>query len=443
MSGLQEPSFEQLAVRAVEYATKRGADEAAATVRKGRSISVQYRDGDLELLREAQSSALSIFLFVDNRYSSHSTCDLRPTTLDGFIDHAIELTRLLGQDPCRRLADPKLYEGRPDDDLEIWDPAYQDLDPERRKALAREAEAVARANEGPIISATGSYTDQQSVMTRVHSNGFSGAQRGTQFWVGAEVSVRDAGERRPEDWHFAGSRRISMLPSPAEVGSQAAKRAVARMGQKKLSSGETRVLVDSRAAGRLVGALVGAMSGAALQQKRSFLLDRLGQRIASPLLTLIDDPLLPGGFGSRHFDSDGISSRRRRLIGEGVLEEYLLDVYYALKLGAEPTGGGTSNLVFSGGEHDVAGLAKEMGSGIYVTGILGGNTDGTTGDFSHGIVGFEVSGGSIKGPVGEMNITGTHADLWDRLIAVGNDPYPYSANRVPSLLFDSVAVSGA
>jgi PmbA protein len=437
-----EEGLEQLAARAVAYATARGAKEAAASARKSRSVSVQYRDGEIEQLRDALSAGLSISLYVDGRYSSHSTSDLRVDAVEAFIDHAIALTRLLGEDPHRGLADPALYENRPIDDLEAWDERYDALDPARRKALAAEAEAAARGADGPIISATGSYSDGRGESARVHSNGFSGTHRGTQFWVGAEVSVRDEGDRKPEDWHFAGARRLAGLPDAAEVGREAARRALSRLGQKKLPSGEMPMVLDGRVAGRLLGALLGAMSGAALQQKRSFLLDKQGQKVGSPLLTLVDDPLLPGGFASRHFDGDGISSRRRTLIEGGVLAEYLVDVYYGRKLGMAPTGGGTSNLILPPGDKDVAGLLRDVGRGVYVTGILGGNADGTSGDFSHGIVGFEIVDGKLGGPIGEMNVTGSHAHLWERLVAVGNDPYPYASYRLPTMVFDRIAVSG-
>ncbi len=434
--------LEQVAAGAVEHATRRGAKEAAASVRRSRAVSVEYRNGELEQLRDSQSSGLSIALFVDGRYSSNVTSDLRPSAVKEFIERSIELTRLLAEDPYRGLADPELYENRPTTDLESWDPSYDELDPEQRKKSAMETARAGRAAEGPIISATGSYTDQRGELARVHSNGFAGAHRATQFWLGAEVSVRDEGDRKPEDWHFAGSRLLSRLAEPEEVGREAARRARSRLGQKKLAGGEMTVIVDSRVAGLLGSVLLGAISGVALHQKRSFLLGGLEKRVGSPRLTLIDDPLMPGGFGSRHFDSDGMSSRKRTLFDGGVLREYLLDVYYARKMGMEPTGGGVANLVLPPGEKSVEQLAEDVGSGVYVTGVLGGNADGTTGDFSHGIVGFEITGGKIGDPVGEMNVTGSHANLWDRLVAVGNDPYPYSANRLPSLVFDKVAVSG-
>jgi PmbA protein len=232
------------------------------------------------------------------------------------------------------------------------------------------------------------------------------------------------------------------LPEPRTVAAEAARRALARRGQQKIESGNMPVVLENRATNRLVGHLLEAMSGRSIQQRRSFLLGKKGERIGGKSLTLIDDPLLVGGLASQHFDSDGISARRRTLIDGGLLKEYLVDVYYARKLGVDPTGGATSNLILQRGERDPQALIGTIDRGIYVTSILGGNADPTTGDFSHGVSGFEIVNGTLGRPVGEMNVTGSHVDLWNKLSEVGNDPNPYSRWRLPTMVFDDLSVSG-
>ncbi|RMG16723.1 MAG: TldD/PmbA family protein [Deltaproteobacteria bacterium] len=438
---MSERLLEQ-AERAVELARRKGAEEVRATVQRGRSVSISVREGAVEKAQESVSTSLSLGIFVDERFSTHSTSDLRPDALERFVERAVAMTRLLSPDPYRRLPEPERYGPPPAEDLELYDPAHASLDTETRIAAAKAAESGARAQKGPILSVTAGWSDVESESARVHSNGFSGTVRGTRFWVGAEVSVQDEGDRRPEDWHYEGARFRADLRDPEAIGARAAARALSRLGQRKLPSGTYTVVVENRVAGRLLGSLLAPLSGSALYLGKSFLKDRLGETIGAPTLSVVDDPLLPRGFGSRPFDGDGLPAARRTLFEGGVLRSYLLDVYYARKLGMEPTGGGTSNVVLLPGERDLDEIVAGVERGILVTGLLGGNADSTSGDFSHGIVGFSIEGGALAAPIGEMNIDGNHRDLWKRLAEVGSDPYPFSAMRVPTLRFDAVEVSG-
>jgi len=430
------------AARAVERAQALGAAEVRASTSRQRAIHVSYRDGAVEQIEESTSSSLSVALYVDGRYSEHGTNDLRPEALDAFLARAIDLTRLLAPDPHRALPEPSLYEGRPDLDLDLFEPDYEAQTTEARVERARVAWEAARAVEGPIISATASTSDTYGESARVTSNGFSGEQGGTQFWVSVEVSVQDEDGRRPEAYDLAGGRRVADVSDPAAVGAEAARRALARLGQRKGPSGRTTLVVDPRAGGRLLGTLLGAMTGSAAYKKSTFLLGREGEAIGSELLTLVDDPLVPGGLGSRLYDGDGMPSRRRTLVSQGRLEELLLGVYYARKLGRAPQGGGLSNLSLRPGERSQAEIIAGIDRGILVTGFMGGNSDGTQGDFSHGVRGFEILGGELAGPVGEMNADGNHCELWHRLVEVGDDPYRFSSRKTPTLVFEGVEVSG-
>jgi PmbA protein len=301
---------------------------------------------------------------------------------------------------------------------------------------------AARAEKGPILSVSAGYNDSIGESVRVHSNGFFGSRRSTRFSLWADVTIKDPDGRRPQDWYAASAHRLGDLEDPTNVGKKAAARAVARSGQIKVKSATLPLVVENRVAGHLLARFLDGMYGSALQQKRSFLAGKLGQPVGSKLLTLVDDPLLVGGFGSRHFDGDGISARRRVLVDKGVLKSYLIGVYYGRKLGMAPTGGSTSNLILPPGRKSAEELVAGIKHGIFVTTLLGGNSDSTTGDFSHGIVGFEIVDGKRGRAIGEMNITGSHSRLWTRLAEVGNDPYPYSSWRVPTVILDGVSVSG-
>jgi PmbA protein len=200
--------------------------------------------------------------------------------------------------------------------------------------------------------------------------------------------------------------------------------------------------VDSRAAGRLVGALFGPLAAASIQQKRSFLEGKLGASVGSPLLDVKDDPLIPRGLGSRLYDGEGIAAKPFPIFEGGVLRSLFVDVYYGRKLGIAPTTSRASNLTWKLGARSQPELLAALGEGLLVTGFLGGNSNSTTGDFSLGLRGFRVRGGKLAEPVGEMNVSGNHLELWKRLAAVGNDPYRYSAMRTPTLVFEGVQIAG-
>jgi PmbA protein len=191
-----------------------------------------------------------------------------------------------------------------------------------------------------------------------------------------------------------------------------------------------------------VGAFAGALTGAALQQKRSFLEGKAGSEVASPRVDIADEPLVVRGLGSRLFDGEGIRAKRLPLIEKGVLRHFYIDTYYGKKLEMAPTTGGLSNLQWAPGSKSQEQLLADVGDGILVTGFLGGNSNDTTGDFSFGVQGFRVKNGKTAEPISEMNISGNHLQLWKRIVAVGNDPYPYSALYTPTLVFEGVEFAG-
>jgi PmbA protein len=434
----------QVAERCVEVGRKKGAAEVGARAYKVRDVTVQWRDGKLEQINEATTRGVAIQLYVDGRYSSVSSSDLRPAALDTLIADQVQVTRSLTADPFRSLPDPALYGGQASVDLRLEDPAYNTVSPEQRRRLAQEIEAAARDVKGAeaIVSVTTGFSDNRSEVVRVHSNGFKGSRVDTSFWTYAQVSVKDGDGRRPEDGSFAGVRFIGELPAVAEVGRRASERALGRLGARKTESAVLPMAIENRAAGRLVGFLIGPLSAQALQQKRSFYEGKQGALVGSAKLHLGDDPLLPKGFGSRLFDAEGIAARPLPVFENGVLRNYFVDTYYGKKLKVAPTTGSPSNAAWRLGDKGRPELLADLKEGILVTGFLGGNSNGTTGDFSLGVQGFRVRSGQAAEPVAEMNISGNHLELWKRLQAVGNDPYPYSPLRTPTLVFDGVQFAG-
>jgi PmbA protein len=327
--------------------------------------------------------------------------------------------------------------------LQLADPAYAAATTEKRHALVREMEAAClEAGGDKLVSVTATGQDSRAEYVRLTSNGFTGEQETTNFNGGADATVQDEGDRRPNGYSWASSRRQNGLPAPAEIGREAARRTLALLGAKKIPTATLPIVVENRIAGRLVGELLAPLSGQAIQQKRSCLADKKGQKIGSERLTLIADPLVVGGLGSRLFDGDGMAAKKRTIVEGGVVKDFLVDWYYSRKLGCEPTTGSTGNLILPPGPRSVAELMKALGRGILITDFLGGNSNSTTGDFSVGIMGKLFENGEPVQSVAEMNIADNHLRFWQKLAEAANDPWPYSAMRLPSLVFDGVVVAG-
>jgi PmbA protein len=433
-----------LAKKALTIATKKGAQEASASAYRSREVEVGWRDGKVEKVTDATTRGVSLSVYVDHKYSSVSTSDLRDEALERFIDDTISMCKTLAPDEHRSLPDAKLYQGRSSLDLEIRDPTYDAVSAQHRRELAKRLEDAARSVQGAdkILSVSTSVSDSQSSSARVTTNGFEGEITRTSYWLSADVSVKDPDGRRPEDYDYAGARFFSQLPDPVAIGKNATARALSAIGSKKSDSAAMTMIVENRVAGRLLGALLGPLGARALQQKQSFLEGKLKTPIASSVLTITDDPFVRQGFGSRYWDGDGIAAKKLSIIDRGVLQTYYIDDYYGRKLGMAATTGSASNLIFALGHEDLAALMKNIKNGVLVTSFLGGNSNSTTGDYSLGIQGFRVRGGKKEEPVSEMNVSGNQRDLWKKLTAVGNDPYPYSSTRSPTLVFEGVQFAG-
>jgi len=432
-----------LAGWAMETAKAAGADDWRASIRSERSVEISYRQRKPEAIKEASQRGLSIDIYVNGRYSSQSTSDLRRDAMKEFITNAVAMTRLLAADPYRTLPDPQYYEGRPDVDLGLRDSVYETVTPEDRHTMVKEIEdACLNRGGAKVISVTAGQQDSYRESLVLTSNGFEGYRESTGFWAGAEMTVQDEGDRRPNGYHFIGGVKRSSLPSPAEIGVQAAERTLDLLGARKIDTETLPIIVENRSAPNVLGGLLSAMNGRSIQQKQSFLADKKGQKIGSDCFTLIDDPLIVGGLGSRLYDGDGFAARKRVMIEAGVLKEFYVDWYYSRKLDWEPTTGGPSNLVIPPGKRSVQEIMKDLGRGILVTGFIGGNSNSTTGDTSVGILGRLFEGGRPTQAIAEMNIAGNHLEFWHRLAEVANDPWPYSSYRTPSLVFTDIVVSG-
>ncbi|MEX2125439.1 MAG: TldD/PmbA family protein [Woeseia sp.] len=430
------------AAQAVDRAVAAGADDAWVVATQSRDVEFNYRDGALEKVQDAASRNLSVQIYANGRYSSHLTTDLDADRLTGFLQQAVAITAALEPDPHREITPAELFENRPATDLDLVDGSVSRLDREQRLAWCVALDDAARRHER-VISATAGIYDGRVTSASASSNGFSGSSEATYCWLGTRVTLRDRGERRASDSFFAGGTHVGDLPVAGSIAEQALDRALVRLDADKGPTVRTIMLVDSRAASSLIERLLQSAYAQSVQQGRSFWASLTGKKAFSDKLSLIDDPLIRRGLASRLFDNEGISAAVLPIVEVGVVRNIYVDTYYGRKAGMEPTTGSPSNIRVGAGKQSLDELVGDVGEGIYVTSWLGGNADGTTGDFSLGLRGHLIENGVIGRPVGEMNVTGNLRTLFSRLEATGNDVYPYATILSPSLVFADVDFSGA
>jgi PmbA protein len=432
-----------LAAWTIKTAKAAGAENCRVGISSQRFVNISYRERKPENIKEASTRNLGIGLFVNGRYSSQSTSDLRQNALKDFISKGVAATKLLAEDPYRTLPDPKYYQGRAELDLGLVDPDYKKLTPEARHSIVKAVEEACLEKAGPkVISVMAGEYDSHQEYILMASNGFEGYSEATVYQTGAQVTVQDEGDRRPMGFNYAVSVKRKDMPSPEKIGAEAAERTLDLLGGKKIKTETLPIIIENRNVPSILNGFLVAMFGSNIQQKRSFLADKKGKNIGSNCFTIIDDPFVKGGLGSQLFDGDGFAAKKRTMVESGVVKDFYVDWYYSRKLGWEPTTGGPSNLVIPPGKRSVKEIMKDLGRGIFITGFIGGNSNSTTGDTSIGIIGKLFENGESVQSVAEMNIAGNHLEFWNKLVEVANDPWLYSTWRMPSLVFKDVVVSG-
>lgn len=429
-----------LADLVIEHALKGGANQVSVNIYENRSNNIEIRDQKIDSLKESNQSGLSISLYVDKKYSAHSTNRMNKDELFRFIDEAINATRFLAEDEFRSLPDPALYFKGSGPDLNTFDPKLDSVDAKTKINLANLALDEAYKKDDRIISVSSYYSDSITNSVMVTSNGFRGDSGNTRVSLAVTVSLKSL-TGRPNDYWSENALFLDKLKT-TDIGKNALERTINKIDPKKIISGKYSVVVDNRVAGNLIYPVYGALQGSSLYQKQSFLIGKENKPIASPLLTAYDDPLLQSGFGSRLFDDEGLAAVKRSVIEKGVLRSYFIDNYYGKKLGMKPTSGSISNVQFEIGTRSMDEIISSLKKGVLITGFIGGNCNGSTGDFSYGIEGFFIQDGKKVHPVNEMNITGNMNQFWFSLAEVGNDVYENSSIKIPSLMFENVDLSG-
>ncbi len=429
-----------LADEVIAHALKMGAQQASVAIDESRSNEVEIRDRQIDKLTESNRNSLSVRLFVDKKYSAHTTNRLKKDELLKFTSEAIQATRYLAEDEFRMLPEPELYYKGGGKDPGIFDPELETIDPKVKIDIAMNLLEEAFGKDERIVSVTSYYSDSISHSVLVNSNGFRGDTSRTDLSVYVTVSVKtDSG--RPSDYWYESALFFDRLPKTG-TGKRALERVLRKIEPKKINSGKYTMIVENRVVSTLLGPFYDALQGYSIYQKQSFLAGKEGKPVASELMTIEDDPFLPSEPGSRLFDGEGLAAVKRIIVEAGILRNFYIDTYYGRKLKMKPTSGSSSNIIFKKGDKNLEGLIKSLNRGILVTGFNGGNCNGSTGDFSYGIEGFLIEKGEIVHPVNEMNITGNMNDLWFRLADAANDYIEGSSLKIPSLLIDNVDFSG-
>lgn len=433
--------YKELARWAMDECLTQGCQAVRLFIYSGTNTDFDVRDKQLDKLQQSSENQLVFNLYLDGRYGSFSTNRMEKAEIAKFIENAVESVRYLAPDPCRQLPDASRYYQGGLPDLDLCDTSLGTISPDEKLQLAHAAAEEILGTDERILSVQSSYSDGESFSYTLASNGFEGESAHSYFSLSVSVSVKGEGEVRPESYWYDQALSWNDLQKTG-IGQIALKRTLEKLGQQKVASGTYPMLVDNLNAGRLLGPVLSALSGNSLQQKNSFLMDKLGEQVLSEKVTILDNPHLPHSFGARYFDNEGVATQKRYIFNKGVLETYFIDTYNALKMEVEPTISGISQLVLEKGERSLEEIATSMERGILVTGFNGGNSNSTSGDFSFGVEGFLIENGQRIQPLSEMNVTGNLLTLWKNLEEIGNDPRLNNAYQIPCLLFNGVEFSG-
>jgi PmbA protein len=451
--------LETLAADVVALAMKAGASDAEAVAREGDEFSVNVRLGQVETLKESGSRGLGLRVFLGTRSASASTSDLTAEGIRQLVDGALALAKITEEDPCAGLPETAEFGSVPGDLHLCYDDVYSLSGPERIE-LARRAEASALAADARITNSDGGSFDAATGRKALaNSRGFAGGYRTSYAGVSVAPLAMDASGAMQRDGWWSSARCFAHLEAPEAVGREAARRTLRRLGARRVPTQRVPMVFAPEVARSLLGSVFEAASGDAVWRGASFLAGRLGERIAAPGVTIVDDNamLLPtgaGGFGSSPFDGEGLPSRRTVVVEAGVLRSYLLNTYSARKLGMKSThnasrglagtpGIGCGNLYLEPGTQTPEEILAAIPAGLYVTGLMGFGVNVVTGDYSRGATGLWIENGELTHAVEEVTIAGNLAEMLRNVTAVGNDLEFRGAVASPTLRIDGMTIAGS
>ncbi|MBP9714106.1 MAG: metalloprotease PmbA [Sterolibacterium sp.] len=434
-------SLRQLATDVLRYARELGATACETDVSEAFGQSVTVRKSNVETIEYNRDKGIGVTVYLGQQRGHASTSDFSPTALRDTVAAALSIARFTAPDPCAGLPEEKLLARRAMD-LDLHHP--WPLSVEQAIDMARCCEDAAFALSPEIRNSEGaSVSVQQSQFVSANSLGFMGGFPTSRHYISCAV-IAGEGERMQRDDWYTSNRNPLHLATPEAVGVYAAQRALARLDARSLKTRSVPVLFEAPLAVGLIGSLVQAVSGGALYRKTTFLPDSLGQQIFPHHVQISERPHLKGALASSPFDDDGVATQDREVVQDGVLQGYFLSTYSARKLGMATTGnaGGSHNLIVKPGALDFAGLLRQMDTGLLVTELLGQGVNYVTGDYSRGAAGYWVEKGRIAYPVQEVTIAGNLRDMFQGIVAIGNDVLVRGSKQVGSILIERMTVAG-
>ena len=439
-------ALRELASAVLARARRAGASGCDCDVSECYGLTVTVRKGKPETVEHNRDRSAGVSVYFGERPKVRrghaSTSDFSRAALEQTVDAAAAIARHTAEDDCAGLPDAEFL-ARDAPDLDLFHP--WDLSTEEAIEITRRCEAAAfgaskriRNSEGATVSA------QQTQFVLANSLGFMAGYPGSRHYLSCAVIAEEKGLMQRDDW-YSTSRVPGTLADPEALGRYAGQRAAARLGGRKIATCQAPVLFEAPVAGALIGHFVSAVNGCNLYRKSSFLLDSLGKQVFSPIVRLEERPLEPRGSASSAFDEEGVATRERMIVRDGVVEGYFLGSYSARKLGMRSTGsaGGHHNLVLRSDGPNFAGMLRNMGRGLLVTELMGQGVNLVTGDYSRGAAGYWVEGGEIRFPVEEITIAGNLRDIFRAIESIGSDVVTRSGRSSGSILVGNMTIAGA
>jgi len=437
-------TLQEFAQDVLVHAQKQGASACEVDVSEGFGQSVTVRCSEVETIEYNRDKGIGVTVYVGQQKGYASTSDFSAKALRETVEAALNIARFTAADPCAGLPDEGLLAKRSKDlaDLDLYHPWLLSVD--GAIELAQRCEQAAFAVSSQVTNSEGATVSmQEGQFVSANSLGFMGGYPTSRHYLSCSVIAGKNDNMQRDDW-YSTSRDPRHIASPEAIGDYAARRALARLGARKIKTCKVPVLFEAPLATSLIGSFVHAVSGGSMYRKTSFLVDSLGKRVFSKKVHISERPHLRGGLASSHFDSDGVATHDREIVVDGVLQGYFLSAYTARKLGMQTTGnaGGCHNLIVQPGKRDFRGLLKKMGRGLLVTELLGQGVNYVNGDYSRGAAGFWVEDGEIVHAVEEITIAGNLRDMFRHVAAVGNDVLVRGSKQVGSILVEQMKVAG-
>ncbi len=441
-TALDQKELEDIVLQVLQEARKQGADQAEAAASHDIGLCVTARLGDVESLEYTNDRGVGITVYKNQKKGNASTSDFSPAALREAVTKACTFANFTAADEHAGLADAELMAQDPPD-LELAHDWHLQSDAAIDYAI--ECEDAARSFDKRITNSEGATINSSGgVRVYANSHGFLGGYRKTSHSISCVVIGEADGDMERDYWYSA-ARDAADLETPARIGAIAAERTVRRLGARKVKTGKAPVLFAPEVARGFIGHAIGAIAGGAQYRRSSFLLNAAGEQIFPEFMQIQERPHIPKGMASAPYDAEGVATKDREIVTDGVLQGYVMSSYSARRLGLQTTGnaGGTHNLLVPGNAADMAELMRMMNRGLLVHELIGSGVNAVTGDYSRGVVGYWVENGEIVHPVHEVTIAGNLKDLYRRITAIGNDQDLRGGIRCGSLLVESMTIAGA